>query len=55
MRINPYLIFNGNCREAFTFYEQALQGKLEAMMTFGETPPPNTYRKSTTTWSSIPA
>lgn len=38
MRINPYLIFNGNCREAFTFYEQALQGKLEAMMTFGETP-----------------
>ncbi|WP_247842641.1 VOC family protein [Pseudomonas sp. MWU12-3103b] len=38
MRINPYLIFNGNCREAFTFYEQALQGKLEAMMTYGETP-----------------
>jgi PhnB protein len=38
MRINPYLIFNGNCREAFTFYEQALQGKLEAIMTFGETP-----------------
>ena len=38
MRINPYLIFNGDCREAFTFYEQALQGKLEAMMTFGETP-----------------
>jgi PhnB protein len=38
MRIDPYLIFNGDCRQAFTFYEQALQGKLEAMMTFGETP-----------------
>ncbi len=38
MKINPYLIFNGDCREAFTFYAQALQGTLEAMMTFGETP-----------------
>lgn len=38
MKINPYLIFNGNCRAAFTFYEQALQGKLEAMMSFGESP-----------------
>jgi PhnB protein len=38
MKINPYLIFNGDCKAAFTFYAQALQGKLEAMMSFGETP-----------------
>ena len=25
MTANPYLYFNGNCREAFTFYSQCLQ------------------------------
>jgi PhnB protein len=38
MKINPYLIFNGDCKAAFTFYAQSLQGRIEAMMTFGETP-----------------
>lgn len=38
MKINPYLIFNGDCKEAFTFYAQCLPGTIEAMMTFGETP-----------------
>ncbi|VVM36804.1 hypothetical protein PS645_00064 [Pseudomonas fluorescens] len=38
MRINPYLIFNGDCKAAFTFYAQALQGRIEVMMTFGESP-----------------
>ncbi|MGE8068639.1 VOC family protein [Pseudomonas sp. NPDC089569] len=38
MKINPYLIFNGDCKAAFTFYAQSLNGKIEAMMTFGETP-----------------
>jgi PhnB protein len=38
MKINPYLIFNGDCKAAFTFYAQCLQGHIEAMMTFGETP-----------------
>jgi uncharacterized glyoxalase superfamily protein PhnB len=38
MKINPYLIFNGDCKAAFTFYAQSLQGQIEAMMTFGETP-----------------
>ncbi|QAY85496.1 PhnB protein [Pseudomonas arsenicoxydans] len=38
MKINPYLIFNGDCKAAFTFYEQALQGRIEMMMTFGESP-----------------
>ncbi|MBI4219904.1 MAG: VOC family protein [Chloroflexi bacterium] len=38
MKFNPYLNFNGQCREAFRFYERVLGGKIESMMTFGETP-----------------
>lgn len=37
----PYLSFNGNCKEAMQFYETALLGKLQAMLTFGETPMAN--------------
>ena len=32
MQLNPYLMFNGNCEEAFKFYEQALGGKIQAML-----------------------
>ena len=39
MKLNPYLIFNGQCREAFLFYEQCLGGKIAYMATFGEAPP----------------
>ena len=38
MQVNPYLNFNGQCAEAFRFYEQALGGKIEMMMTMGESP-----------------
>lgn len=38
MSFNPYLSFDGNCAEAFGFYEKALGGKIEAMLTHGETP-----------------
>lgn len=38
MKINPYLVFNGDCRAAFTFYAQCLNGTLEMMLTFGESP-----------------
>jgi PhnB protein len=38
MDLVPYLNFNGNCAEAFAFYEQALGGKIAMTMTFGETP-----------------
>jgi PhnB protein len=38
MKINPYLIFNGDCKAAFTFYAQSLRGQIEVMMTFGESP-----------------
>lgn len=38
MSIDTYLLFNGNCAEAFKFYEQALGGKINMMMTHGESP-----------------
>jgi PhnB protein len=38
MQMNPYLIFNGQCEEAFKFYERALGGKIDAMMTHGDSP-----------------
>ena len=31
MQFNPYLYFNGDCEEAFKFYEQLLGGKIEAL------------------------
>ncbi len=31
MQLNPYLMFNGQCEEAFKFYEQALGGKIQQM------------------------
>ena len=50
MQLNPYLSFDGNCREAFQFYEKVLGGKIVAMMTWAETPmkdqsPPETHNK----------
>ena len=33
-----YLAFNGNCAQAMRFYETALGGKLEVMMSGGESP-----------------
>jgi len=38
MQVNAYLNFNGQCAEAFKFYEQVLGGKIESMMTHGESP-----------------
>jgi PhnB protein len=38
MEISPYLIFNGNCAEAFKFYEKCLGGKIVTMQTYGESP-----------------
>jgi PhnB protein len=39
MQIQPYLNFNGNCKEAFEFYAQVLKGKIDMMMTHAEAPP----------------
>jgi PhnB protein len=38
MQINPYLMFNGQCEEAFKFYEKCLGGKIESIFTFGDSP-----------------
>jgi PhnB protein len=38
MQLSPYLLFNGNCEEALKFYEQALGGKIEALMKFAGSP-----------------
>lgn len=37
MKVNPYLVFNGNCAEAMNFYKSVLGGKLD-LMKFGGTP-----------------
>ena len=36
--MNTYLLFNGQCEEAFKFYEKCLGGKIEVMMTYAGTP-----------------
>ena len=38
MMLNPYLFFDGNCEEAFKFYEATLGGKIEAMLRTEEAP-----------------
>ena len=38
MKLNTYLNFNGNCEEAFKFYEKVLGGKIEMMMPFEGSP-----------------
>ena len=38
MKLNPYLAFDGQCREAFEFYAQALGGTIAFMQTMGESP-----------------
>jgi PhnB protein len=41
MKLNTYLNYGGNCREAFQFYEKHLGGKIGMMMTHGEQPGAN--------------
>lgn len=36
-QLNPYVTFNGNCREAMTFYQACLGGEL-TLQTVGESP-----------------
>lgn len=38
MKINPYLIFNGQCDEAFKLYHAALGGYIVAHSRFGDMP-----------------
>ncbi|WP_221643717.1 VOC family protein [Nostoc sp. UCD121] len=38
IKINPYLMFNGNCGAAFKFYEQCLGGKIFMMLAHKDAP-----------------
>lgn len=38
-QVNVYLTFNGNCREAFEFYQTVFDTEIPYMGTFGEMPP----------------
>ena len=39
-KLDPYLFFDGNCAQAMRFYHQILGGKLQPLMTYGESPHP---------------
>jgi len=38
MKLNPYLLFDGNCEAALKFYEQALGAKTQSVMRYDGTP-----------------
>ena len=38
MEVAPYLNFNGQCAEAFRFYEKTLNGRIVMLSTDGESP-----------------
>ena len=38
MRANPYLTFDGQCENAFRYYERVLGGKIEMMLSHGASP-----------------
>ena len=38
MKLNTYLHYNGNCEEAFKFYEKAVDGKIVMKQTYGDSP-----------------
>jgi PhnB protein len=38
VRIDPYLVFDGQCAEAFRTYERILGGRIDTLMTHGESP-----------------
>lgn len=52
MKLNPYLMFNGQCEAAFKFYEQCLRGKITAMMTYAEAPEPEMVEQTPPEWRS---
>lgn len=38
VQLSPYLLFDGQCHEAFRFYRDVLGGEIEAVMTHCESP-----------------
>lgn len=39
MPVRPYLLFDGNARDALAFYEYVFDTQTESIITFGEIPP----------------
>ena len=39
--LDNYLFFGGNCEEAMRFYERTLGGKLQTLLTYGDSPVPD--------------
>lgn len=37
--VNPYLVFGGNCEEAFGFYKSIFGGEFLSVNRFSESPP----------------
>ncbi len=40
MRVQPYLVFDGRCEEALTFYQKALGAEILSLMRFRDSPIP---------------
>lgn len=38
LRLSPYIVLDGNARQAVAFYQKALNGELKGIMTFGDMP-----------------
>jgi PhnB protein len=38
MQLNPYIMFNGDCKAALDFYSEALGAKVLFVLTYGQTP-----------------
>ena len=38
MKLNAYVMFEGQCDEAFQFYAKCLGGRIAMKMTYGESP-----------------
>ncbi len=52
MKLNPYLMFSGQCETAFKFYEKCLGGKITTMMTFEESPDKSMVEQLPAEWQS---
>jgi PhnB protein len=38
MKLTPHLVFGGQCEAAFQFYERCSGGKIQLMLTYGDSP-----------------
>lgn len=47
LTFNPYLTFDGNCEEAFNFYQSCFGGEITIIQRFGDAPTPvaDDYKK----------